>query len=71
MPTGLKLPYIITIDEDTETVLAIRRNYLEQDPLRNKINYFVQYKFLLWSWILWFRSITHDRWIVQSFNINT
>ena len=46
MPTGLKLPYIITIDEDTETVLAIRRNYLEQHPLRNKINYFVQYKFL-------------------------
>ena len=46
MPTGLKLPYIITIDEDTETVLAIRRNYLEQDPLKNKINYFVQYKFL-------------------------
>ena len=45
-PTGLKLPYIITIDEDTETVLAIRRNYLQQDPLKNKINYFVQYKFL-------------------------
>ena len=46
MPTGLKLPYIITIDEDTETVLAIRRNYLEQDSLKTKINYFVQYKFL-------------------------
>ena len=45
-PTGLKLPYIITIDEDTETVLAIRRNYLQQDPLKDKINYFVQYKFL-------------------------
>jgi hypothetical protein len=45
-PTGLKLPYIITIDENSETVLAIRRNYLEQDPLKNKINYFVQYKFL-------------------------
>ena len=45
-PTGLKLPYIITIDEDSETVLAIRRNYEESDPLKNKINYFVQYKFL-------------------------
>ena len=45
-PTGLKLPYIITIDENSETVLAIRRNYIEQDPLKNKINYFVQYKFL-------------------------
>ena len=46
MPTGLKLPYIITIDESTETVLAIRRNFIEGDPLKNKINYFVQYKFL-------------------------
>jgi len=44
--TGLKLPYIITIDEASESVLAIRRNYLEGDPLKNKINYFVQYKFL-------------------------
>ena len=44
--TGLKLPYIITIDEASEAVLAIRRNYLEGDPLKNKINYFVQYKFL-------------------------
>ena len=44
--TGLKLPYIITIDEDSETILAIRRNYLEGDPLKNKINYFIQYKFL-------------------------
>ena len=45
-PTGLKLPYIVTIDEPTQRVLAIRRNYKEQDPLRQKINYFVQYKFL-------------------------
>ena len=45
-PTGLKLPYIITIDESSEAVLSIRRNYLESDPLKNKINYFVQYKFL-------------------------
>ena len=45
-PTGLKLPYIVTIDEASRKVLAIRRNYLEFDPLKNKINYFVQYKFL-------------------------
>ena len=46
MPTGLKLPYIVTIEEDSEQVLSIRRNYIEADPLKNKINYFVQYKFL-------------------------
>lgn len=45
-PTGLKLPYIITIDEASRRILAIRRNYLENDMLKNKINYFVQYKFL-------------------------
>ena len=45
-PTGLKLPYIITIDEASQRILAIRRNYLENDILKNKINYFVQYKFL-------------------------
>ena len=45
-PTGLKLPYIITIDESSQRVLSIRRNYVENDPLKQKINYFVQYKFL-------------------------
>jgi hypothetical protein len=46
MPTGLKLPYIITIEENSQKILSIRRNYLEQDLYKNKINYFVQYKFL-------------------------
>ena len=44
--TGLKLPYIVTIDEGSQQVLAIRRNYLEEDPAKDKINFFVQYKFL-------------------------
>jgi hypothetical protein len=44
--TGLKLPYIVTIDEGSQRVLSIRRNYLEDDPSKDKINFFVQYKFL-------------------------
>ena len=44
--TGLKLPYIVTLDEQANKVLAIRRNYNQNDPDKNKINYFVQYKFL-------------------------
>ena len=44
--TGLKLPYIVTIDEQSQQVLAIRRNYVEQDITKQKVNYFVQYKFL-------------------------
>ena len=44
--TGLKIPYIITIDDSSQEILSIRRNYVPEDVMRNKINYFVQYKFL-------------------------
>tara|TARA_R110000796_G_scaffold154540_1_gene271239 strand:+ start:2779 stop:5226 length:2448 start_codon:yes stop_codon:yes gene_type:complete len=44
--TGIKIPYIVTISEDNGQILSIRRNYLEDDPLRKKINYFTHYKFL-------------------------
>ena len=44
--TGIKLPYIVTIDESTNNILAIRRNYNAQDPLKKKKDYFVHYKFL-------------------------
>ena len=44
--TGIRLPYIITIDEGSGKVLSIYRNYIETDPLRKKIQYFVHYKFL-------------------------
>jgi len=45
-PTGIKLPYIITIDEANSKVLSIRRNYEPTDPLKKKKEYFVHYKFL-------------------------
>ena len=45
-PTGIKLPYVVTIDESTRTVLSIRRNYAPDDPKKNKIQYFVHFKFL-------------------------
>jgi hypothetical protein len=45
-PTGIKLPYVVTVEESTGTVLSIKRNYKIDDPLRNKINYFVHFKFL-------------------------
>ena len=44
--TGIKVPYIVTISEENSQVLSIRRNYAEDDPLTNKIQYFVHYKFL-------------------------
>ena len=37
-PTGIKLPYIITVLESTNEILSIRRNYTEDDPIKkNKI----------------------------------
>ena len=45
-PTGIKLPYIVTIEEGSREVLSIRRNYKQEDPLKNKIQYFVHFRFL-------------------------
>jgi len=45
-PTGVKLPYIVTIDEANGKILSIRRNFDEQDPLKKKKDYFVHFKFL-------------------------
>jgi hypothetical protein len=44
--TGIKLPYIITLDAGSREVLSIRRNYQPNDPLKKKIEYFVHFKFL-------------------------
>jgi len=44
--TGIKLPYIITIEENSREILSIRRNYEEGDSKKNKIQYFVHFKFL-------------------------
>ena len=45
-PTGIKIPYIVTIAEDSNKILSIRRNYKEDDERKVKIQYFVHYKFL-------------------------
>jgi hypothetical protein len=44
--TGIKLPYIVTLDAGSREVLSIRRNYQPNDPLKKKIEYFVHFKFL-------------------------
>jgi len=45
-PTGIKLPYIVTIEENSREVLSIKRNYEIGDPKKTKIQYFVHFKFL-------------------------
>jgi hypothetical protein len=45
-PSGIKIPYIVTVEEATRNVLSIKRNYEIGDPKKNKIDYFVHFKFL-------------------------
>ena len=45
-PTGIKLPYVVTVEEGSRKVLSIRRNFAPNDPKKNKIQYFVHFKFL-------------------------
>ena len=44
--TGISLPYIVTIEENSNKILSIRRNWAEGDQLKTKKQYFVHYKFL-------------------------
>ena len=43
---NIKVPYIVTIDEDSQQVLSIYRNYNLDDPVKKRKNYFVHFKFL-------------------------
>ena len=45
-PSGIKLPYVVTIEYGSQKVLSIRRNFAPNDPLKKKIQYFVHFKFL-------------------------
>ena len=45
-PTGIALPYVVTIEKQTQTVLAIRRNWNPDDPLKAKRNHFVHYGYI-------------------------
>ena len=45
-PTGIKLPYIVTIEENSREILSIKRNYEVDDPQKSKVQYFVHFKFL-------------------------
>jgi len=45
-PSGIKIPYIVTLEEGSREILSIRRNYEIGDPKKNKVQYFVHFKFL-------------------------
>jgi hypothetical protein len=45
-PTGIALPYVVTIERGTQTILAVRRNWYEDDTLKLKRNHFVHYVYV-------------------------
>ena len=45
-PTGIKLPYLVTLVEENGKVLSIRRNWKHDDSEKKKVQYFVHFKFL-------------------------
>ena len=45
-PTGIALPYVITIDKSSNIILSIRRNWYEDDPLKKRRQHFVQYTYI-------------------------
>jgi hypothetical protein len=45
-PTGINLPYVVAIDQSSRTILSIRRNWYEDDPLKNKREHFVHYQYM-------------------------
>jgi hypothetical protein len=45
-PTGIALPYVVTIEKGTQTVLAVRRNWLEDDKLKKRRQHFVHYGYI-------------------------
>ena len=45
-PSGIKIPYIVTVEEGSREILSIKRNYEVGDPKKSKIQYFVHFKFL-------------------------
>jgi len=44
--SGIKFPYIVTIEESSSQVLSIKRNYKQNDMLKKRQDYFVHFKFL-------------------------
>lgn len=45
-PTGIAIPYVVTVDKDSAAILSIRRNYYEDDPLKRKRDHFVHYEYI-------------------------
>ena len=70
-PTGIKLPYIVTIDSESTKVLSIRRNFSPTDPKKNRVEYFVHFKFYLVQLLqLYDSSLMRGPWLIYQRDSN-
>ena len=61
-PDGLALPFVITMDKSSRIILAIRRNWYEEDKKRRKTQPFCTLSIPAGDGILWDRLNSHYRW---------
>jgi hypothetical protein len=66
--TGIALPYVVTLIKGTDTVLSIRRNWREDDPLRLKREYFVHYQYIPGFRCVRLRLVPPCWWVRQERN---
>ena len=66
-PTGIKLPYIVTIEEGSREVLSIRRNYKQDDPLKKQNTIFCSFQIFTWNGFLRFWINSYD-WRTKSYS---
>ena len=69
--SGISLPYIVSIDENSSKILSIRRNYEEQDPLKIKKTIFRTLQVSSRPWLLWLWSYSHVGWFIKVCNLHT
>ena len=67
-PTGIKLPYIVTLEEGSREVLSIRRNYKEEDPMKLKDTIFCSFQIFTWNGFLWFWINSYDWRFIKNSN---
>tara|TARA_R100001591_G_scaffold90923_1_gene96797 strand:- start:4004 stop:6565 length:2562 start_codon:yes stop_codon:yes gene_type:complete len=46
MATGIAVPYVVTVDKGSSQVLSIRRNFLQDDPLKKRREHFIHYEYI-------------------------
>jgi hypothetical protein len=64
-PTGIAIPYVVTVLEGTNEVLSIRRNYYEDDDTKKRRDHFVHYVYIPGFGFYGFRPLSPNWWVCK------